>query len=63
MNLKSAITLLGLVFSLTAIAAPAPWYLWQSKVDGATFCAQTAPGEGWERIAGPFRDAGCRRPG
>lgn len=63
MNLKPAIALLGLLFSLTVIAQAAPWYLWQSKANGATFCAQTAPGGGWERVAGPFRDAGCRKPG
>jgi len=63
MNPKSVIALLALLFSLAVTAQPAPWFLWQSKANGATFCAQTAPGEGWERVAGPFRDAGCRKPG
>jgi len=62
MNLKPGIPLLALLFGLTVTAAPAPWYLWQSKANGATFCAQTSPGDGWDRVAGPFRDAGCRKP-
>ncbi|MCY1281907.1 hypothetical protein D9M68_356710 [compost metagenome] len=43
-------------------AAPMPFYAWQSRVDGARVCSQTSPGAGWERVAGPFRDAGCRQP-
>lgn len=63
MKPKPGIGLLGLLLSLALAAQPAPWYLWQSKANGATFCAQNAPGDGWERVAGPFRDAGCRKPG
>lgn len=51
-----------LCLSLGAVAAPAPWYLWRSKVDGKTFCFQVSPGEGWERVDGPFRDARCKKP-
>jgi hypothetical protein len=47
---------------LNAVAAPAPWYLWRSRLNGATFCHQTSPGEGWERIAGPFKNARCEKP-
>lgn len=43
-----------------ASAAPMPFYRWQSKVDGSYACQQVSPGEGWIRIGGPFRDAGCR---
>ena len=32
-------------------AAPAPWYYWRSKVDGARVCAQTSPGPGWGATA------------
>ncbi|WP_152221114.1 hypothetical protein [Pseudomonas sp. SCB32] len=49
-----------LLASLSAIAAPMPFYKWQSKVDGAYTCQQTSPGDGWQKIGGPFRDAGCR---
>jgi len=40
-------------------AAPAPWYQWRSKVDGALACSQTPLGAGWVRFAGPYRDAHC----
>lgn len=42
-----------------ALAAPAPWYLWRSKTDGALTCAQTSPGAGWKKAHGPFKDARC----
>jgi hypothetical protein len=42
-------------------AAPAPWWKWRSKIDGALFCAQTSLGPGWERAYGPFRDARCEK--
>ncbi|MFV3305365.1 hypothetical protein ACNFBT_08785 [Pseudomonas sp. NY15181] len=49
-----------LLASLCAVAAPMPFYRWQSKLDGSYTCQQTSPGEGWQKIGGPFRDAGCR---
>ncbi|GIZ13281.1 hypothetical protein [Pseudomonas sp. NCCP-436] len=49
-----------LTLSLPALAAPAPFFLWQSTIDGHLTCAQVSPGEGWIRFTGPFRDAGCR---
>lgn len=59
----SRLLLLGaLLLSQAASAAPAPWYLWRSKVDGALYCAQVSPGPGWERVRGPFRDLQCERP-
>jgi hypothetical protein len=53
--------LLGLALALPAVlhAAPAPWYQWRSKADGALSCSQTPLGPGWERFAGPYRDARC----
>ena len=60
---KTAVAMaLLLGWALGAVAAPAPWYLWKSRVDGKTFCFQTSPGEGWERVDGPFRDARCGKP-
>jgi len=53
---------LPLIASLAAQAAPMPFYLWQSRVDGHLTCSQTSPGEGWTRLSGPFSDAGCRQP-
>ena len=49
-----------LLISLSAVAAPMPFYKWQSKLDGRYACQQTSPGDGWQKIGGPFRDAGCR---
>ncbi|WP_235548472.1 hypothetical protein [Noviherbaspirillum sp. Root189] len=43
--------------------APAAWHKWRSKVTRTDTCAQVSPGEGWEQVAGPFRDAQCTLPG
>lgn len=51
-----------LIFAGSALAAPAPFYLWQSKTSGQFSCAQVKPGAGWVKHSGPFRDAGCRVP-
>ena len=44
-----------------ALARPAPWFQWRSKADGALACSQTPLGPGWERAAGPYRDARCEK--
>ncbi len=46
----------------TTLAAPAPWYLWQSKRNAQKICTQIPPGQGWDVISGPFRDAQCQYP-
>lgn len=51
-----------LTLAAPAFAAPAPFFIWQSKLDGGLTCAQTRPGDGWLRLGGPFRDAGCHVP-
>lgn len=43
-----------------ALAAPAPWYYWRSKVDGHRLCAQVSPGTGWERDSGPYEGPMCQ---
>lgn len=53
---------LGLALSLGAQAAPAPWHLWRSLVDGREHCAQTSPGPGWVYARGPYRDLRCSEP-
>lgn len=53
--------LLAASFSPSLSAAPAPWYLWASQHSDRRICTQTSPGPGWTQVAGPFRDAGCRR--
>jgi hypothetical protein len=53
--------LLGLALASPAVlnAAPAPWYQWRSKANGALVCSQTPLGAGWEKFTGPYRDARC----
>jgi hypothetical protein len=46
--------------SLLVQAAPAPWYHWRSLVDGSRVCAQTSPGQGWERDSAAFDGPGCQ---
>jgi hypothetical protein len=43
-------------------AAPASWYQWRSKVDGALACSQTPLGPGWEKAHGPYQDSHCTKP-
>ncbi len=47
------------LFTLCALASPAPWYHWRSKVDGVRICAQTTPGPGWEKDGGPYDGPQC----
>ena len=44
-----------------ALARPAPWFQWRSKANGSLACSQTPLGPGWERAAGPYRDARCEK--
>ncbi|WP_410498634.1 hypothetical protein [Chitinibacter sp. S2-10] len=63
MKIKPGISAAVLSLSvLVAQAAPAPWHLWASKLDGKLVCAQTSPGEGWRLFKGPFKDANCTPP-
>ena len=55
--------LLALGCATVTYGAPAAWHKWRSKVNRAETCAQVSPGDGWEKIAGPFRDAQCTLPG
>jgi len=52
--------LAGVVLLTQAHAAAAPWFRWESQVDGHLVCSQWSPGEGWKRFAGPFNNAACR---
>lgn len=45
----------------TVQAAPAPWYLWRSQLDGALTCQQFSPGQAWSRYDGPFADLACQK--
>ncbi len=54
---------LSLFLPIAASAAPAPYYQWQSKLDGTIICRQTSPGEGWQRLnERAFRDLNCTLP-
>lgn len=50
----------ALLWSAPLAAAPAPWYLWQSKLNGSLVCLQTSPGTGWTLVKGPFKNNHCR---
>ena len=52
--------LAGLAAWGAAWAAPAPWYYWRSKLNGARVCAQTSPGEGWVRDSEPYEGPMCQ---
>jgi hypothetical protein len=41
-------------------AETAHWYQWESKISGNTICRQQDPGTGWQKVAGPYLDGGCR---
>ncbi|RJG10775.1 hypothetical protein [Massilia cavernae] len=56
-NIVLATVLAGACAMLAA--APAPWFQWRSKIDGALVCSQTPLGKGWTQAAGPFRDSHC----
>jgi hypothetical protein len=45
----------------TALAGPAPYYQWRSKLNGTTACSQTPLEPGWEKSGGPYRDARCEK--
>lgn len=47
---------------LAALAAPAPWWLWESVTNGSKVCSQTPLGPGWRKLLGPYRDARCEKP-
>lgn len=55
-----AVAALCLLQAMPASAAPASWYYWRSKVDGARVCAQTSPGPGWERDSQAYEGPGCQ---
>lgn len=59
--LKYGAAALACVISLSALALPAPFYLWQSKLNGSLVCAQNSPGWNWTRFSGPYPNARCGR--
>jgi hypothetical protein len=64
MKILSFLLALGLALlsaTETALAAPAPYFQWRSKLNGALACSQTPLGPGWEKYGGPYRDARCEK--
>jgi hypothetical protein len=61
MKPRFAIPLLAILAATGALARPAWWYLYQSRVDGQRACSQTPMGKGWVQMAGPFKDAHCEK--
>jgi len=59
--MKKTALLLCLSLAGAALAGPAPYYQWRSKLDGSLACSQTPLGAGWEKTAGPYRDARCEK--
>ncbi len=57
----AAILLMASALSFAA-SGPAPWFVWQSTLDGQLTCAQSAPGKHWEKVRGPYRDRNCTLP-
>ena len=58
---RLALPLLALFVASAALAGPAPWFQWRSKLNGALACSQTPLGPGWEKSSGPYRDARCEK--
>jgi len=52
-----------MLFCGASLAGTAPWYKWRSKLDGNIVCSQTSPGNGWEKIDGPYKTVRCDIPG
>ena len=50
-----------LSISAGALAAPAAWFKWRSKLDSVLVCSQTTPGDGWDKFSGPYLDARCEK--
>lgn len=56
-----ALLLLLALHVAAAVAGPAPWFQWRSKVDGQLACSQTPLGPGWEKASGPYQDSHCTK--
>ena len=62
MSFRWYMAVLALVgVSVSASAAPAPWFKYQSLATGRYVCSQVDLGKHYKKFAGPFSNAGCRR--
>ncbi len=63
MNTKPAVPVILILSAAAAAAAEsAPWYLWDSALDGKTQCAQFPPGKDWTKVDGSFSNSSCSTP-
>ena len=61
-DMKTILLLVALgLAAQAAVAAPAPYFQWRSKLNGALACSQTPLGPGWEKSGGPYWDARCEK--
>ena len=65
-EVKPSFLLAGIATCLFAVspmsdAAPAGYFVWKSKTSDAQLCAQTSPGEFWEKATGPYKDPQCEK--
>lgn len=56
---QASLAILLAIVAEAALAAPAPWFIWQSKTAEHAICHQTFPGKGWSKIAGPYSNSQC----
>ena len=57
---QALLVVAALAFAGAALAKPAPWYRWSSKLTGQTMCSQTSPGAGWEQDSAAYEGPGCQ---
>ena len=60
-TIRLSLTILIASLAAAALAAPASWFQWRSKLDGKLVCSQTPLGAGWEKATGPYRDSHCTK--
>jgi len=63
MKTRLSLAIVFILLSLSALAAPAPWWEWRHLSSGEIVCAQTPPGEEWVKYSGPYKDLKCTTRG
>ncbi len=61
MSNKTLAFLLTCCYLPLALAKPAPWFIWRSKVNGESYCAQISPGANWIKSTGPYKNPHCEK--
>ena len=63
MRLRMLLVVTLILVTLPVFAGPLAWWEWKNLTTGAVVCAQTTPGHGWVRYAGPYADLKCTTRG